>query len=137
MLVWGHDCRYSRIMRYQPLLQPEHSEMSQVKHVSTDTQPMLSDTATSHPTTWTQEVLISPTSYQMCWPSQLKTLWRRTELTHRAQLGTCQKVSGRGAISPQLQSAVSNLVGPKYLESVTGWKGRILVVKITILSFKK
>lgn len=108
---------------------------------------MLSNTAIFHPTLWIQEVLISSTTYQMCCPSQLKTLWRGTEETCQPQLGLCQEVSGRGAIShPQshtavltlrVQSGVSNVVGLKYLQSVTGWKGRILVVKIIILFIKK
>lgn len=81
--VWGHVCRHSRIRTYHPPSQPEPSEMSQVL-AQTGTQPALSNTAIFPFTLWIQEVLTSSTSYQMCIPSQMKTLWR-TELTHRAE----------------------------------------------------
>lgn len=142
--VWGHVCRYSRITRYQPLPQPEHSEMSQVKHVSTDrhtanvvwhshlpSNPL--DTGGPHLAHKLSDVLAltteNPLEKDRIDPQNTvghlsKSIWQRCSLS-LSELHSCA----------QLQSGVSNLVGPKYLESVNGWKGRILEVK-TILFFK-
>lgn len=132
--VWGDVCRHSRTRTYHPMTvwaQGDVTSLSTDRHTASIVQH-------SHfpATLWIQEVLISSTSYQMCSLSQLKTLWRM-ELTRRVEplAGSILRGSSELYCSAQftVQPGVSNATRPKYLELVAEWKGRILVVKITIL----
>lgn len=131
--AWGHVCRHSRIRTYPTITA---SAQWDVTSLSTD-RHTASVVQHSHflSTLWIQKVLIPSTCYQMCSLSQLKTLWRM-ELPCRVEplAGSILRDSSELYCSAQftVQPGVSNAAGPKYLNLVTEWKERILVV-ITIL----